>query len=274
MVGEMSSPWRERAKRAVPAIVHIGRVGRLLRNQVRYPIAATIIDLDRTVLAGPFAGMRYPGSGVNGYPELLGTFEQCLTPAVEDIIRDPPPAVIVVGAACGYYALGFARTCPQTQVIAYEMDPTRVDVMRKYARLNRLEGRIEARAMRCTAADLRRDLVAEPRSFIFMDVEGNEDNLLDPDAVPELRETEIIVELHDMFVPGVTARIRQRFALSHQQRIFEEQPPVRPPMPMAFDRFLRPHWQKMAWEERGARFQWLHLLPQSPAMAERGPATQ
>lgn len=274
MVGEMSSPWRERAKRAVPAIVHVGRLGRLLRNQVRYPIAATIVDSYRTVLAGPFAGLRYPNSGVNGYPLLLGSFEQCLVPVLEDIIHDPPPVVIVVGAGYGYYALGFARRCPATRVIAYEMDPTRVDIIRKYTRLNRLEGRIDARAVRCTAADLRRDLAAEPHSFILMDVEGNEDNLLDPDAVPALRETEIIVELHDVYVPGVTARIQQRFAMSHQQRMFEEQPPVPPPMPMPFDRFLRPHWQRMASEDRAARFQWLHLLPRSRAMTRPGPAEQ
>ena len=92
MLGEMSSPWRERAKRAFPGMVQGVRLCRLLRNQVRYPIAATVLDMRGTVLAGPFAGLRCPRSGgVGGYWEMLGTYEQSLHPVIEHIIQHPPP---------------------------------------------------------------------------------------------------------------------------------------------------------------------------------------
>ena len=100
MLGEMSSPWRERAKRAFPGMVQGVRLCRLLRNQVRYPIAATVLDMRGTVLAGPFAGLRCLRSGgVGGYWEMLGTYEQSLHPVIEHIVEHPPPAIVVVGAA-------------------------------------------------------------------------------------------------------------------------------------------------------------------------------
>ena len=40
----MSAPWRERAKHAIPQIVHLARFGRLMANQVRYPIVGTYLD--------------------------------------------------------------------------------------------------------------------------------------------------------------------------------------------------------------------------------------
>ena len=261
MLGEMSSPWRERAKRAVPGIVHGARLCRLLRNQIRYPLAATILDLHGTVLAGPFAGLRCPRSGIGGYCDMLGTYEQSLQPVVEDIIRQPPRVIIVVGAAHGYYAGGFAKRCPDTRVVAYEMDSTRVRLMNKYLRLNGVIDRVETRITRCGAKDLSTELRREPHALLFMDVEGAEDLLLDPQEVPALRRAEILVEVHDLFVPGVTDRIKRRFAGSHRQTLHVEALPQKPTLPAVFERFLRPYWRRMAVENRAEAGRWLHLVP-------------
>ena len=70
----------------------------------------------------------------------------------------------------------------------------------------------EAHAAKCELKDLSAELRREPCALIFMDVEGAEDLLLDPMAVPALLHVEILVELHDVSVPGVTDRIQRRFA--------------------------------------------------------------
>jgi hypothetical protein len=268
MLGEMSSPWRERAKRAVPGIVHGARLYRLLRNQIRYPLAATVLDVHGTVLAGPFAGLRCPRSGgTGGYWDMLGTYEQSLQPVVEHIIRQPPRVIIVVGAAHGYYVGGFAKRCPDTRVVAYEMDPTRVDLMNKYLRLNGVIDRVETHVARCGVEDLSAELRREPHALIFMDVEGAEDLLLDPEEVPALREAEILVELHDIFVPGVTDRIQRRFADSHRQTIHVEALPQKPSLPATFERLLRPYWHRMAIANRPEAASWMHLEPQSRSAA-------
>jgi hypothetical protein len=265
MLGEMSSPWRERAKRVFPGIVHFARLFRLLRNQVRYPLAATVLDVHGTVLAGPFAGLRCPRSGgTGGYWDMLGTYEQSLQPVVANIIEHPPRAIIVVGAAHGYYAAGFAKRCPNTRIVAYEMDPTRAHLMSKYLRLNGVTDRVETRVAKCEAADLSAELRREPHALVFMDVEGAEDFLLDPEEVPALCDTELVVELHDVFVPGVTDRIKRRFAGSHRQAIHVEAAPQKPCLPAAFERFIRPYWRRMATELREQAGSWMHLVPLSP----------
>jgi hypothetical protein len=50
--------WKETIKRLMPQLVHQARFGRLMTNQVRYPVAATMLDWHGTVRNSPFMGMR------------------------------------------------------------------------------------------------------------------------------------------------------------------------------------------------------------------------
>src|SRR5689334_18924435 len=134
--------WKETLKRALPPLVHVARFGRLMANQVRYPVAATVLDWNGRIIDGPFRGMRYARSGKGNFAETLGTYEQCLAPVIEHVIQKQPSVIVDIGAAYGYYALGFAYRCPASHIIAYEMDPTRADLIRKYRRVNRLKSRL------------------------------------------------------------------------------------------------------------------------------------
>jgi hypothetical protein len=105
-------------KERFPFLVPVARAGRLVVNQFRYPGLATALDWHGRVMAGPFKGLRLRCSGVSfDYFEALGVHEQCLYPVVEDVIARRPEAVVNVGAAFGYYALGFARRLPGGRVI-------------------------------------------------------------------------------------------------------------------------------------------------------------
>ena len=260
MIGQMSSKWRESVKQAVPPIVHLARFGRLLVHQVRYPVAATVLDWKGTILAGPFCGLRCPRSGVGNYFTILGTYEHELNPLIEQIIQQKPRVIIDVGAAYGYYALGFAKRCPDTKIIAYEMDKTRVQLLEKYRRLNHLDTRVDIRGI-CTAEVLQADLTSEPHSLVFVDIEGGEDDLLQPENVPGLRTAEMVVELHEMFVPGVTKRLQERFSATHKQTIIEQGAPEHQPLDPSLERLVRRYWQHMTYEERVQKMSWLHLKP-------------
>ena len=80
--------------------------------------------------------------------------------------------------------------------------------------LNGMHGRIQIRG-RCEIADLNEVLGDGRGSWIICDCEGYEQVLLDPKAVPGMANSMILVELHDMFVPGVTAQIVERFSATH-----------------------------------------------------------
>lgn len=251
--------WRESLKRSLPLLVHIRRFGRLLANQIRYPVAATVLDWNGMIIDGPFRGMRFARSGKGPFADVLGTYERCLHPIVEHVIETPPRLIIDVGAAYGYYALGFGFRCPESCVIAYEMDPTRASLMRKYRRRNGLEDRVEIRGL-CTPESLKEDLRRTPDAFVLMDVEGAEDELLDP-AFLESDQAEMVVELHEMFVPGVTQRLMARFQRTHHAELVKQHSGGSPPPHLPAG--VRRYWRELSDEPHAHEMAWLHLRPRA-----------
>jgi hypothetical protein len=169
------------------------------------------------VTNGPFAGMKYiPGlERTTGalVAKLLGAYEQELHATVEALVESRASQLIDVGSAEGYYAVGFARRMPDVTVYAFDIDAGARASCNQLAALNEVASRVLVRGA-CTPADL-----AEfpPEDVVlFCDCEGYERTLLDPQAAPVLRHWTILVELHDVIDPSISATIRSRFAPTHQ----------------------------------------------------------
>ncbi len=255
--------FRESCKQAMPHLVHVFRLGRLLKNQLKFPVAAAILDWEGRVHDGPFAGLRFPRSGTGNFAEMLGTYELSLTPVIERVISRNPELIIDVGAAWGYYAMGFAMRCPTAKVIAYEMDQTRADLMQKYIGINRLRPHIEVRGL-CTVETLKADLVRQERPFLLMDVEGAEEFLLRPD-IPGIERTEMVVELHEIFVPGITQQLAERFSSTHAIHLIEQADlSCHRPSPELLETispFVLRFWGRLIKEDRKQPMTWMHLVP-------------
>ena len=178
------------------------------------------------IMTGPFRGMKYLGEAHESVlpPKLLGCYERELHPVFEAYRAEPLDLVIDVGAAEGYYAVGVVFSGLASRAIAYEALPEGADLLRKVARLNRVDDRVSVNGL-CRPEDLQAELaVANPkRTLVIVDVEGAEDLLLDPARVPALADTSILVELHDFIVAGVTERIRERFRATHTIVRFDQQ---------------------------------------------------
>jgi predicted O-methyltransferase YrrM len=170
-----------------------------------------------TVQAGPFAGMEFPrfavGRGELLVPQLLGAYELELRPAIESIIQAAPSTVVDIGASDGYYAVGLARACPAGTVYAYEMNFFPARVCRSLAEHNRVSDRVVMRG-ECRLEDLQ-GLDPGGSTFVLSDCEGAEQQLMDPDAVPWLRTSRLVVELHDFAAPGIEDTIQARFEPTH-----------------------------------------------------------
>lgn len=180
--------------------------------------------LGNAVQAGPFAGLQFPDWGltsVDGYsPKVIGCYERELHAAVEDAIAAAPPVVVNVGSAEGYYAVGLARRLPTARVIAYDTDADRIERLGTIAELNGV--RVEARANAADHASLREDLV--PGALLVVDCDGPEADLLAPAEIPVLADCRLIVEVHDLIVPGTSERLRTAFEPTHSiERIRTEQ---------------------------------------------------
>jgi predicted O-methyltransferase YrrM len=179
-----------------------------------------------TVDDGPFAGMRFPrfalGRAESLVPKLLGSYERELHSAFQAAIRRQPAVIVDVGASDGYYAVGLARACPAATVYAYEMNPFPARVCRRLAVENGVERRVVMRG-ECRLEDLR-GFPAEPPALVVSDCEGVERELIDPDAVPLLRRSSLVVEMHEHLAPGVEEAIRGRFAGTHHIELVESEP--------------------------------------------------
>jgi hypothetical protein len=167
--------------------------------------------------------MQYPiriGAQGGLIPKLAGTYECELAGVIERIVARAPRTVIDVGAAEGYYAVGLATRLPTARIVAYEMETPLHALVRRLAEANGVASRLDLRGA-CSVASLGRDLEASRANatlrdtVIVMDVEGFEDTLLDPAAIPELDDVAVLVEVHDTLVPGVGDRLRARFARTH-----------------------------------------------------------
>ena len=173
------------------------------------------------VHTGPFRGMRYIHHAVHvqssAYcPKLLGTYEQELHSVVDSLrTQRPYQRVINIGAGEGYYAVGLALHLPQSRLTAFEADPDSRKVLSQIAHANGVASRLTIREF-CIPPLLQEELGTGGRALVVCDVEGGEQELLDPKVIPALADTDILVELHDFIIPGISDTIRERFARTHR----------------------------------------------------------
>lgn len=216
---------------------------------------------------GPFRGMRYVQASIGSSygAKLLGTYELELHGVFDTFAAHPFHSIVNVGAAEGYYAVGLARRYPKARVVAFETEAEGQALIWQMARLNRVDDRVEV-AGHCDPETLQQRL--KPHSLVWMDVEGAEGSLLDPQIVPILTTCTIVVETHDYLMPGVTDLLRQRFTGSHDITEISTHPRTLADLPLAFRLLFQIAGRRYAAsvlnEGRPAAMQWLVLEHRRP----------
>lgn len=219
------------------------------------------------VAVGPFRGMRVLSA--HGWPPyVLGTQELELHGTIERLIAEPFDLVVNVGVSDGYYAVGLALRMPGAVVVGFET----VDELRLKAKATADANGIGERLTllgTCTPPSLCESLSGARRPLVVIDVEGSEAELLDPAAVPALTGATILVETHDLYRPGVSALLRERFAPTH--RVASHHSRVRtladlPPTLLPWARHAAPRSARTLMSEfRGGPQEWLVFTPDERA---------
>jgi hypothetical protein len=176
---------------------------------------------DAKVMGGPFQGMMYGGTSSfcsAYYPKILGTYEMELIPAINAFLDKGYCQIVDVGAADGFYAVGFALKSPESKIIAYEQSPHARKQLAVLARTNGVQGSIEIRE-RCERNDMMR-LPSAP-GLLIVDCEGYEEVLLDDSVIQHLKDWDFLIETHDGFSRGVTRRLIERFNASHDVTVVD-----------------------------------------------------
>jgi hypothetical protein len=179
-------------------------------------LANRVLDARGAVAqAGLFAGMNCLRDAQEGclVPKLLGCYEEELTSAAESFIRTGYDRIVDVGCASGYWLTGLALKMPKAEAYGFDIDPVARERCAEMARLNRVDGRVKLFG-KCTLQDLQ--ALIQGRTLLFVDCDGPEYELLDPEAAPALRHADIVVECHDFIDPRITPTLLSRFEQSHR----------------------------------------------------------
>lgn len=215
-----------------------------------------------TILGGPFQGMAYisQSTGSTYLPKLIGCYENELKGAMDHALTRRYETVVDVGCAEGFYAVGLAMRLPGSpKVYAFDTDREAQTLCRELAHRNRVEDKVVVEGY-CDPPLLQSTL--KGKSLILCDCEGYEVELLQPTLVPALAEADIIVELHDVFKPGLTRIICERFQASHGIQIIDSQ--QRNPSDYPVLQFLPPEQQEAAVSEfRHGPQQWAFMTPKA-----------
>lgn len=181
------------------------------------------------VLTGPFTGMVIvPKTADNGHvaSKLLGVYEDELHDWIYDAVESNPDLVMNIGCAEGYYAVGLCRLLPNVAAMAVDIDIKANSAISENLMANVINGLdVYVRRATCEWIEDRLNLTEKP--LIVMDCEGEEITLLDPNCVPSLLKTRVIVECYDTPLDSITDTLIKRFSATHtiQQTISQYKDP-------------------------------------------------
>ena len=167
---------------------------------------------DRKVADGIFAGLRYPefkSFGSSMLPKLLDTYENELGPVVNKILAKQYLVVLNIVSAEGYYAIGFALKFPRAELFAYDTSEKARLLCRQMAEANNVADRI--RIERECRPETLADFDFSAGGLIICDCEGGERHIFNPDNVKNLKDCDLLIELHDFADRSITGHITGLF---------------------------------------------------------------
>lgn len=189
----------------------------------RYSDRIIFAKPDIRIQGGPFEGMKYLSHSVGSLlvPKILGTYELELKDTVENLPHFD--LGLDVGAAEGYYAVGFLLKNTCDRMVAWEMTPEGQALIKELATSNGVADRISIEGT-CDPQSLGKVLEEARGKNILMvvDCEGYEGELLESIDPELLARTTLIIETHDFVVPGVHAKLLQLLKSTHKITEFDK----------------------------------------------------
>ena len=237
---------------------------RLLSKWRSVLIQNTLLQQQGTVvMQGPLAGMDFLPQSAEGchIAKLLGCYEQPLQPFIEQAISNAYPTILNIGCAEGYYAVGMARRMPNTQVLAFDLNPNAQEVCTALAQKNSVADSVKVGAL-FKPEDFAN--YANQKVLVLCDIEGAEKDLLDPEISPALKGMDLIVESHECLITGITQTLINRFKESHQITLVQDNGQRQlKDVPQWFNNLAHLDQLLATWEWRSGATPWLVMKANS-----------
>ena len=178
---------------------------------------------------GPFKGLKLTSDawwgGLDLGSQCLGLYEREILNLIELIPRGRYAQFVDIGAGDGYYAVGMLLSGKVETAICFEASPKGKDTIQRNWEANGKPGNlvIHGTASAENLSDL--DLTAATKTFVIIDIEGNEFSLLDSSVLRALSTADIILEVHnwapnfETVYPEFLRRAAQYFQIEVLERI-------------------------------------------------------
>ena len=171
---------------------------------------------DLVVKHGIFAGMRYPDFVAHGssmFPKLLGSYECELYSEIEVLLKKNYKTIFDVGCAEGYYAVGMALKNPQATIYAFDINAEALKTCREMATVNKVDSRMRFEDL-CSPELLSKFKFTE-RALIICDCEGYEAELFTKEVVQNLKNCDLLIEVHDLYDEKILPSLEDAFHETH-----------------------------------------------------------
>jgi hypothetical protein len=210
-----------------------------------------------TILNGPFKGMKYIKTSTFGpiLPKLIGSYEEPINLWIEEVLNNEYDTIINIGSGEGYYASGFAKYSPNSNVFAFDIDKRGILLLNKIKYLNNLNNL-------STSSEITYNFINDiifKKSLIFIDVEGYEYFYLNLDNIPNLNKSDIIVEVHNFIIPNLEEILIKRFQNSHHMHVIKD-PNTRLSSYYNLNKFSNTQKEFLIDEKRYKNMSWMFLI--------------
>jgi hypothetical protein len=178
-----------------------------------------LISPELVVLNGPFKGLVYPSINITEstlVPKIVGSYEAQLHPVIEKISKTTYSDILDIGSAEGYYAIGLAKKMTNATVHCFDINENDIRFCKEMADKNNVSNLTYNNW--CDPHTLM-NFDFKGRSLIFCDCEGYEIELFTPEVINSLQNVDVLIELHDIANPIISAEILSRFQHSHSFEI-------------------------------------------------------
>lgn len=214
------------------------------------------------VAAGPFRGLRLAPHPF--LPHLLGSYERELHAVLDALCAERWDRIVNIGGGNGFYIAGLGQRIAGARLIVFELTAEARAVIAATVERNGLTDRTTILGA-AEPANLEPALAGDGRTLVVMDVEGAEKELTDPATAPSLRRATMLIETHDVIVPGCRAAIEARYHATHRITTIPTQARTIDDFPAALAPSLR-RWMpgrcvEAVQEWRGGAQEWLLLEP-------------
>ena len=185
-------------------------------HPLNYVTNRAIKFINGKVALGPFKGMLYIDDAYVGFVchKVTGTYEKEIQQVINDELLIEYDAIIDVGSAEGYYAVGMALFSKAHKVISYEGSDRGRELQKKLIKLNNVNEIIELKEY-CDEHILTEEMLKYENIFLIIDVDGYELALLNNELNSKLNKATMIIECHNHCYENMETDLINRFKDTH-----------------------------------------------------------